>query len=67
MTVLSDIQREVLIRPFIFTDQPVVLITDTNLRRGCLQNRRLATLSVDYRIVVAVILDVKCQARQNVK
>ena len=58
MTVLCYIQREVLIRPFVFADQPVILITDPDLFCRCLQDCGLATISVDYRIVVAIILDV---------
>ena len=67
MAVLCDIQREVFIRPFMLADQPVVLITDTNLGRGRFKDCRFATKGVHYRIVVAIILDVKCQAGQNVK
>ena len=49
------------------TDQPVILITYPDLGRCCLQDCRLSTMSVEYGIVVAVILDVKWIVGQNVK
>ena len=58
MAVLCDIQREVFIRPFMLADQPVVLITDTNLSRCRFKDCRFAAKGVHYRIVVAIILDV---------
>ena len=38
-----------------------------DLRCSCLQDCRLATVRVQYGVVVAVILDVKWKVRQNVK
>ena len=58
MVIFCDIQRKLGINAFMGTDQPVILITYPDLGRCCLQDCRLSTMSVEYGIVVAVILDV---------
>ena len=52
---LPQVQNDAAI---VFADQPVILITYPDLGRCCLQDCRLSTMSVEYGIVVAVILDV---------
>ena len=51
MFIYRDIQRKLSIRPLMCTDQPIILITDSDLRSGCLQDCRLATVRVQYGVV----------------
>lgn len=67
MLIRSYVQRKILIRSSVRADQTVVLITDTNLRRCSLKDCGFSAVSIQYRVVVAVIIDVKWKVRQNVK
>ena len=58
MLIRSYVQRKILIRSSMSADQTVVLITDTNLRRGSFKDCWFSAVSIQYRVVVAVIIDV---------
>ena len=58
MLIRSYLQRKILIRSSMSADQTVVLITDTNLRRCGLKDCWFSAVSIQYRVVVAVIIDV---------
>ena len=58
MLIRSYVQRKILIRSSVRADQTVVLITDTNLRRCSLKDCWFSAVSIQYRVVVAVIIDV---------
>ena len=56
MTVVCDVFRKILIGTSVFTDEPVITVTDYYLCRGSLYNCRLSTICVQYRVIVAIIL-----------
>lgn len=57
MLIRSYVQWKILIRSSMSADQTVVLITDTNLRRCSLKDCWFSAVSIQYRVVVAVIID----------
>ena len=57
MLIRSYVQRKIPIRSSVRADQTVVLITDTNLRRCSLKDCWFSAVGIQYRVVVAVIID----------
>ena len=57
MAVLSNVTGELPVRPFMFADQPVILITDPYLSTCGFKNCGFTTISVQYRVVVVIVLD----------
>ena len=55
MLIRSYVQRKILIRSSMSADQTVVLITDTNLRRGSFKDCWFSAVSIQYRSIIAVI------------
>ena len=58
MTVICNVKRKITIRSRMSADQPAILVADPYLRHGSLKNCRLPLISIQYRIVVGIILKV---------
>ena len=67
VAVLCNIQRKCPVRAGMPADEAIVTITDSDLTHCSLKNCGLSEVSVKYGVIVAIVLEVKCQARQNVK
>src|SRR5699024_8983681 len=55
MTVVSDITRKILIRAYMLTQKPIILITDPYLTHCSFQHCRFSVIRIQYRVIVAVI------------
>lgn len=67
MAVICNVKRKIAVRSWMAADQPVILIADPYLRHCSLKNCRFSLMSIQYRIVVGIILKMKWKVRQNVK
>jgi hypothetical protein len=67
MAIVSYISWKLSVRPGVPAYEAVVPVTYAYLRHSCLQDCGKAAVGIQYGIIVAIIFQMKWQARQNVK